>query len=1604
MKNSKKLLSKLLTVILSTMMIFSSILVVKNNIVLAQENPQEETEEVVEQLPAEEEEEKSKEAAEAKEDETTIPEEIIEEEIEVDAEKSSESQEATTEETEEVKQEDKAFTKISKEAQTPAILGTMAPSVKSSPMMVGGILAKLFNKKSTYKVTFISNGREWTPSNASSYENIEADATIVAPEGDTGDGKVYGWYVREYTLLGTIKSEERWNFSSDIVTGNLTLYAKYLKTKADGTYKDEDFDFKVKHVDSKDVSDEEFLANHTTGQFTQRNDDGYLYSYYSYYNKDRHNTLLSKLGNLLDTTADFTDAQVEKYDYITRKDQISYEIVTNIKNIDSTIKDSEIKVGHEGIIDIDSEEYSEYTGKEYKIVALDVSIEGTEQKGTEIRIGNYYSGTAFDLAIQEANEGDVITLMNNLYIGQPIQIWGNVNFDLGKNSILFNENSGNLELLHFMDKFRTADIIVPGEIRAAILVTSAKTTISNGTIYNYDGKGRGIVDISFDEYYSATLEDLTIDVDSSSNTNKNAVEAGYYLLDNKGNLIEKSSGYIDVINGNYEGYFKNNNNGYIKLYSGVHAKYDPKTYNMEGEEVTTVDYCQFWDDYDGGTSTYKYSVDIESEASVKSGNNTKQYRTLKDAINSTNNTTGKTVILSKDLDLKNCSYATESMLQLDSNGTYTFDTNGKTITGSEIDVTNGNVTFTGAGYIKTSLYTTENGKATITDGHYYTIYDFTESQNSLVVYGGNFNERMKANYIAPGYVIIGNEVPVFKFSVVLADDDQSVTVTINGESTNVRSFNEAINMINQTSTHTTRPNIRLNKDVLLISSIKITKPLDIDLGGNKIISTVDYNAEDLIGYTSIFIDLNGNDTVNISNGTIINNSIAGNADTVYGIYVKNGSLKLKDIIVEMAPSNCKTVSALYNNSLYSTVELDNSWLYMKDSVKTYDKVTFITNKGTMIIGNWSEIDAEINSDCTEVTAVMNSGDLTIKEYAMVSAVAKSGYSATAYGVYSTGNVYVTDNGSVLVNNNYGDSYGIYQGQVIDINYIMGQKNAVKGGAERVIELSEGGNISVVLDKSQPSSITCGIYTEEDKTSYSARTNVLLGKSKIVVNSHNKAVGVYSAGGYVIAGTRASDHKVNNGLFDQVKSDSTVEYAHEDIYTEGFDRFARIIIDQGGDRSVGIDCEYGTESSIPNQLFNTVIELKNVTGVNSYCVTASNSIVGTDLIGGYYKSSVKNRMLDGRVFAKKGFFTNDVRLNAAKKFECVKTTAEDIYRDFENTTYEYKIDGSNCKMYVDVFPENELTLKVIIEFDEVMLSEPDKYGATIVLDCMDRTINESYTISDLKLGGQNAGNRFVRTFKVPIKTMCDNIAVQIVGFDEDKVANKVIHSVSKYSIKDYYIGILSSKDDDITQEVRDLSISMLNLGAAAQEKFGYYGAKNDQPLVNVDIKNKAFMNWETDERYSTDRIHASELSDGTIEPYEEYSENFYNIIDPNSIKYSLLLESTTTIRFYFNLLNNEGVDQDIKKYSVFRVDDEIETPLDVLYSEDENKYYIDITGINIKQVMDVYQINLVYNGTVHYVKYSPIDYILTASKDNGLLGKLMDAYYICYLMACNFYYE
>ena len=252
------------------------------------------------------------------------------------------------------------------------------------------------------------------------------------------------------------------------------------------------------------------------------------------------------------------------------------------------------------------------------------------------------------------------------------------------------------------------------------------------------------------------------------------------------------------------------------------------------------------------------------------------------------------------------------------------------------------------------------------------------------------------------------------------------------------------------------------------------------------------------------------------------------------------------------------------------------------------------------------------------------------------------------------------------------------------------------------------------------------------------------------------------------------------------------------------------------------------------------------------------------------------------------------------------------------------------------------------FDGWGLTLGENIGVTFYLakDAADYTVNTTVAGKAVNYEATETDDNYIVTVGVAASQMTDTVGLTVVNGETQ------VHT-GEYSVKEYAETILTGEYD---VEVKEMVLQMLNYGAAAQTYFNY----NTGNLANAgyELETAAAVPTEVPE------ITAEGALDGI---------SLYGI--------SLVLQSKTAVRFYFNVSGN------ISDYT-FKVGETAYAPV-----EKNGQYYVEVGNINPQNLANDITMNV--NDGALSVTYSPLNYIVrkynnAESSDN--LKALVQAMY------------
>ncbi len=200
--------------------------------------------------------------------------------------------------------------------------------------------------------------------------------------------------------------------------------------------------------------------------------------------------------------------------------------------------------------------------------------------------------------------------------------------------------------------------------------------------------------------------------------------------------------------------------------------------------------------------------------------------------------------------------------------------------------------------------------------------------------------------------------------------------------------------------------------------------------------------------------------------------------------------------------------------------------------------------------------------------------------------------------------------------------------------------------------------------------------------------------------------------------------------------------------------------------------------------------------------------------------------------------------------------------------------------------------------------------------------------------KNGVTRYRYSCPIASKFMADTITAQVI--DETGAISKS----KSMSVRSYCDWIIANYSDEATV---NLMKAMLNYGASAQVLFDY----NVEDLANVNLAEADKVLTAAD---ASAFAHSRSGSEDGIKP----------------VSYTLLLDSETTIRVYFQLTGDKTIDE-----YTFAVDGETVTPV-----EKDGRYYIELRNIAAHK-LDVMHTFTCGGITIRYSALSYVNQVMTA---------------------------
>ena len=246
-------------------------------------------------------------------------------------------------------------------------------------------------------------------------------------------------------------------------------------------------------------------------------------------------------------------------------------------------------------------------------------------------------------------------------------------------------------------------------------------------------------------------------------------------------------------------------------------------------------------------------------------------------------------------------------------------------------------------------------------------------------------------------------------------------------------------------------------------------------------------------------------------------------------------------------------------------------------------------------------------------------------------------------------------------------------------------------------------------------------------------------------------------------------------------------------------------------------------------------------------------------------------------------------------------------------------------------DGNVNLNTYFNFSDAFLNDS---GSKVVISTEDGRSDTVY-VKDVKAGTET--NQYFVATRIPAKDMTTNLSAELID-GSGNVVDTFTTNVSTYAKS-----VISS---DADEKYKVLAAEMLNYGSRAQVYFDYKYDNNDKNLANNGVAKKrkdTYKNVEAD-AFTNYTYSASGSMNGL---------SYYGT--------ALSFLSETTMRHYFKL--NSG---DIKNHT-FKIGD---STLNAKYDSEKDLYYVDIKGINAKDLDKDFVLNV--DGT-YTLTYSALDY-------------------------------
>ncbi len=304
--------------------------------------------------------------------------------------------------------------------------------------------------------------------------------------------------------------------------------------------------------------------------------------------------------------------------------------------------------------------------------------------------------------------------------------------------------------------------------------------------------------------------------------------------------------------------------------------------------------------------------------------------------------------------------------------------------------------------------------------------------------------------------------------------------------------------------------------------------------------------------------------------------------------------------------------------------------------------------------------------------------------------------------------------------------------------------------------------------------------------------------------------------------------------------------------------------------------------------------------------------------------------------------------------------------------------SKANNSVQLVDEGDMGVIFHIDADFYLTSEQQENAKiSVSYPLPEENGKQTTTIYNLTELSKDSTGRYIVKVTVAAAQLCDSISISLLNGEDVSV-----FAIDDYSVSQYLNTIIAGSTDDA---LINLAKAMLNYGAYTQQMFGY----NTQNLAN----NGVFTEFDNPIN-----------SVGSINSTTSWKS--INGVGWKSISFIFL--SNSSLRNYFNLSGVTSVEQANEKYSVKVKYNDTEQTLLWKQKDGDNRYYVEISGIEAANLSREYEIIIISNqsGKTATLTCSAMSYASLLIKNNAetsVKAKLAKAMYL-YQQAATEYFN